>query len=227
MTALSRGKASVATATDGSATSPTAVARRTHHHDSAKLESNTRDLLEEYLLSYDAAEACECVRELDSPGWLHRVVVLAVMLSCERGTINERRLVAKLVTQMFKDGLVDTQQLLRAVEELTDDLGQLSMDTPTAPATIGNFIGTMVAQNLLTGADVGGLHMSFVRLASGGASDAVVGLLGHLFDALVEKDPEVGLKQWKEAGLVLSKYEPNIEVRERLLSKCKNGKAVL
>lgn len=224
--AETRPPVSAASLTAALNTSPTIGSRR-KHHDSAKLEASAKELLEEFLLSYDADEACECIRELDSPGWLHRVIVIAVLLACERGSANERRLMVKLVVQLHKDGLVDASVVMRAFEELIDDLAQLVTDTPTAPAVIGYCLGGVVAAAVLDKGDLGSLAMSLKRCAHGGASSAVVSLLGFVYDALVEgSDPARGLELWRQSGLTLTEMEPNAQVRAAALAKCIHAKAV-
>ncbi len=198
---------------DESLTSPTQTSRRRHNQtDTQALEKSARELLEEYFSSYDADEACACISELDSPGWLHRMVVISVMFACNSGSVPDRKLVVKLLTTMHKENLVDNQQLMRGFQDLLEDLPSIMTDTPVAASVLGYCLGALLSNGPLTPEDLSAIDFSQYD------KDGLVTTLGFVYDELVESGKEKLL--W---SIKLEQIEPNAEKRKAALRKCKHG----
>lgn len=165
-------------------------------------------------MSYDADEALICINELDSPGWLHRMVVISVSMACASGSLPDRKLVVKLLAKMHKERLVDSSTLMQGFGELLEDLPSLMMDTPVASAVIGFCLASLVVSNVLSNDDIAGIAMDRYE------KEAMVAVMGFFYDELVESQK---LECWK---VDLAKIEPDAEKRKKALKKtvhaCKN-----
>ncbi len=206
----SNGRQSWGSKGEDSLTSPTQTSRRRHNQaaDTQALEKSARELLDEYFSSYDADEACACISELDSPGWLHRMVVITVMIACNSGSVPDRKLVVKLLCVMRKENLVDNQQLMRGFQDLLEDLPSLVTDTPVAAAVLGYCLGALLSEGVLTTDDLAPIDFAQYD------KTAVVSTLGFMYDHLVDSGKEKLL--WTVA---LDKIEPDAENRKRALKK--------
>lgn len=201
VTAGGAGGAGGPAALGNSTTLMTSPTQRTHrrHEDTQHLERAAGDLLDEYFVSFDADEACECIRELDSPGWMHRLVVIAVGRASQKASPSDRKLVAELVKHLCKASLLDAAQALRALEELIDDLVSMSMDFPLAASVVGYVACAMLVSRCLTPAEVGGcVSERLVKLNEDDNAAATL-LIGALFDALVEATNEASAAEiWEK-----------------------------
>lgn len=165
-------------------------------------------------MSYDTDEALICINELDSPGWLHRMVVISVSMACASGALPERKLVIKLLAKMHKEKLLDSTQLMQGFAELLEDLPSLMMDTPVASAVIGFCLASLLLSNVLSSDDIGAISLERYE------TEAILSVLGYFYDELVDADR---LELWK---IDVAKLEPDNEKRKRALRKtvhaCKN-----
>ena len=171
-------------------------------------------------MSYDDDEACVCIKELDSPGFLHRVVALAVSMAIEKGSMNERKLVAKLLQKLYQMELIDNQQLAIGLEDLVEDLPTLTVDSPIAPAVVGYCIACCYASKCLVADDICAMEAICRKMAKSGDGDVAVSFLAFLYDTLFEtsKDCE---KLWEDAKLPnsLDSFQNDQQILTKLLSK--------
>jgi hypothetical protein len=178
------------------------------------LAKSARDLLEEYFLSHDTDEALICINELDSPGWLHRMVVISVSMACASGSLPDRKLVVKLLAKMHQERLVDSSTLVQGFAELLEDLPSLLMDTPVASSVIGFCMASLLISKVLSNEDISGLALDQYE------KESVLAVMGFFYDELVDSQKT---ELWK---LDLSKIEPDAEKRQKALKKtahaCKN-----
>ena len=209
-------KKSPATLTVEPTTSPKQSSHRRHNADTSALESSAKDALEEYFLSYDAEEAIICISELDSPGWLHRVVYIAVSITFTSAP--KRKLAVSLLQKMMKEKMLDHALMMRGFEDLMIDMPALIEDCPNAPVGIGQSLGALVASKALSAENV--QTIDFEKLTEADAS-AMVLMAGSLYDALVDAECQALFAGFK---LDLTQMLPDASKRQKALSRTVHAK---
>lgn len=107
-------------------------------------------LLREFLSSNDAAEAERCIRELDVPHFHHEIVYEAAVLMFESNDPQVVERLTSLLGHLCRAAVITTNQLQTGLTRLHDDLAELSLDHPSAPALLERLSNYVTAQGYLT-----------------------------------------------------------------------------
>lgn len=95
-------------------------------------------LLQEYLLSKDDAEAVRCITELHTPLYFHEIVKRAVCNAMDKSTTDQEHMSA-LLQKLAAMELLSTQQAEKAFNRLYRLLPDLALDSPNAANVLENF----------------------------------------------------------------------------------------
>jgi len=104
-------------------------------------------VLQEYLLHGDTDEVAGSLEELRIGANRYRIIDQAISLAMERHAPH-RELVSRLVSDLFGD-ILHEQDMMKGFDALLNSITDLSLDTPEAPAILGQFIARAVADDCL------------------------------------------------------------------------------
>ncbi|KAG6513186.1 MA3 DOMAIN-CONTAINING TRANSLATION REGULATORY FACTOR 1-like [Zingiber officinale] len=85
-------------------------------------------LLEEYESGGDIGEACQCIRDLAMPFFIHEVVKKALVMAMEKK--NDRLL--DLLQKCFSEGLITIYQMTKGFSRVKEGLDDIALDIPNA-----------------------------------------------------------------------------------------------
>eukprot|EP00199_Chlamydomonas_sp_CCMP681_P001146 CAMPEP_0119108212 /NCGR_PEP_ID=MMETSP1180-20130426/13526_1 /TAXON_ID=3052 ORGANISM="Chlamydomonas cf sp, Strain CCMP681" /NCGR_SAMPLE_ID=MMETSP1180 /ASSEMBLY_ACC=CAM_ASM_000741 /LENGTH=774 /DNA_ID=CAMNT_0007093803 /DNA_START=23 /DNA_END=2347 /DNA_ORIENTATION=- len=115
-----------------------------------ELKRKSENLFNEYVSTLDKKEAVTCVRELQSPAWLPKLVEigLEIVLNCTRDKDQEALL--SLLVHLLTQGVVSSSDVITALAVYADQLEDISMDYPKATQQLGQYVGMCVAAGALS-----------------------------------------------------------------------------
>lgn len=96
-------------------------------------------LVQEFLLSGDKEEAARCVHELGVPHFHHEVVKRTIVLAMDKDDAKQAQ-ASELLALLYIRGQVSQAQLVQGFARVRDNLSDLSLDAPTAPAVFAAFV---------------------------------------------------------------------------------------
>lgn len=102
------------------------------------LKVNVRQLLDEFIVSYDFAEAERCVRELEAPNFMHEVVKSAIILVMEHPENFGR--VSDLLQYLHSVQVISDKQLLKGFIRVNQRLSDIVLDSPRAEEIFNDFV---------------------------------------------------------------------------------------
>lgn len=109
-------------------------------------------IFQEYFEHGDTQEVADCLEELNiGDKMCVKVPTLAVTLALEKKA-TQRELTSRLIADLSSKGVVTDNTLMAAFEKLMDELPDLILDTPDAPAILGQFMARAVADDCLPSA---------------------------------------------------------------------------
>ena len=108
-------------------------------------------LLQEFLLSKDTAEAVRCISELKAPLFLHEIVKRAVCNAMDKDT-EQQRCMSELLTQLSRRELLSAQQAEKGFHRLHHMLPDLALDTPSAVQVLADFTARAKAEGVIPAA---------------------------------------------------------------------------
>jgi len=97
------------------------------------------DLVKEYLISEDLAEAAQCVRDLEARNFHHEVVKKIVELSMDFSAAKQQR-AATLLQTLYNEEVVHPTQFVIGFKRLFQCLPNLRCDVPAADAILNGFV---------------------------------------------------------------------------------------
>lgn len=103
-----------------------------------ELKVSIDQLLQEYLLSKDTAEALRCINEVHSPQYFHEIVKRAVCNAMDKPSA-EQLCMSELLHQLSTKELLSVQQAVKGFNRLYRLLPDLALDTPSAVQVLENF----------------------------------------------------------------------------------------
>ena len=100
------------------------------------------DAVREYFVSADESEAVRCVRELDTPVFLHELVKKLAVLSMDgpKGGSRERALAVALAQRLVNEGILAREQLTLGCQRTLEAVPDLVLDNPRAAEHVGAFV---------------------------------------------------------------------------------------
>ncbi len=105
-------------------------------------------LLEEFLLSGDIAEATRCISELNAPHFFHEIVKRAVSSAMDKSS--ERQVsMSQLLAHLFAIGKLSNHQAVKGFNRLNGIMADLSLDTPAAPSILAMFTDRAITDGIL------------------------------------------------------------------------------
>jgi programmed cell death protein 4 len=96
-------------------------------------------LLQEYLVSSDLAEAERCLRELHSPQFFHEVVKRAVTIAMDK-TPEEQNQISALLAYLSSSQMLSHSQAQQGFNRLYGILPDLTLDVPQARSILDDFL---------------------------------------------------------------------------------------
>jgi len=114
-----------------------------------KLEEKAKSLLNEYISVFDIGEAIVCIKELNAPEFMARMVelVFSSLYDCTRE--KEHAALVDLLVSMCKRGACTKDDLVAGLKVQTDQIEDLRLDIPLAPKLIGMFLGESMVEGVL------------------------------------------------------------------------------
>ena len=111
-----------------------------YNASSAKVEM--RDIIDEYLVARDGAEAERRVRRLNMPFYHHEFVKMALTLALEQSVLmpNMVEKVVDLLKYLGKSSLVNGSQMAKGFARTATTLKDVSIDVPKAPEIFGEIV---------------------------------------------------------------------------------------
>lgn len=103
------------------------------------LKKEIKDLVREYIISEDLAEAAQCVRDLDSRNFHHEVVKRAVEISMDYG-IDKQKRVALFLQTLHVEEIIHPTQFVIGFKRLFENLPSLKCDVPAAEMMLNGFV---------------------------------------------------------------------------------------
>eukprot|EP00798_Chlamydomonas_sp_ICE-L_P015224 gene15224-21304_t len=113
------------------------------------LKRKTESLFSEFCSTLDKAEASTCVKELESPEFMSKLVEIGLDTMLNSMKQKEVDALEELLLHLYTNSLVKLEDILTALSVYTDMLEDLSLDVPKAPSILGHFIGSAIQQNIL------------------------------------------------------------------------------
>lgn len=105
-------------------------------------------LLLEYLASADLGEALRCVKELNSPEFMHEVVKRALTSVVDKSD-EAQQAMSNLFIYLAEEDVLSEQQASKGFRRVHDRLDDLVLDCPTAGATLAMFTAWAVEEKIL------------------------------------------------------------------------------
>ena len=105
-------------------------------------------MLEEFLLSSDMDEVCDCVKRLNVPHFHHEIVKRAIVIAMDKKQ-RERAMMSSLLAELFNREIVSQQQMHLGFQRLLEALQDLELDTPGATKILDIFIGQAIKDKCL------------------------------------------------------------------------------
>lgn len=105
-------------------------------------------LVQEYLLSRDVAEACQCIKQLNAPHFLHEVVKRGIIGSLDKSS-DDRLAMSKLLSHISKEGICSPIQMKMGFQLVAERLYDLILDTPAAKTLFQEFVSAASSEGLL------------------------------------------------------------------------------
>lgn len=112
------------------------------------LKKSVALLIKEFLLSEDLLEAARCVRELDVPHFGHEVVKRGMVVAIDRDS-RSCELISTLFTFLHAQDVVQSTQMKNGFVRVRDELTDITLDDPSAPALFRGFVERAVADGIL------------------------------------------------------------------------------
>lgn len=104
-----------------------------------ELKKAIRDLIREYIISEDIAEAAQCIRDLDSKNFHHEVVKRAIEISMDYSAAKQAK-VAQLLHALYSEEIVHPTQFMIGFKRLFEGLPGLRYDVPAADSILNGFV---------------------------------------------------------------------------------------
>ncbi|XP_070540816.1 programmed cell death protein 4-like [Ptychodera flava] len=105
-------------------------------------------IIQEYFEHGDTSEVAECLEEVNISDKKHEVPKLAVTIALEKKATH-REMTSVLISDLYGKKVVNEEEIAKAFDNVLNDLGDLSLDTPDAPEVVGQFIARAVADDCL------------------------------------------------------------------------------
>lgn len=105
-------------------------------------------LVQEFLVSSDMAEAERCLRELHSPQYFHEVVKRSVSSAMDKSP-KDQELISSLFKYISATGVMSISQAILGFDRLYSILGDLSLDTPSASTILQGFTARAIRDKVL------------------------------------------------------------------------------
>jgi len=113
-----------------------------------ELEKRTKLLLEEYLISGDAKEAEQCIKDLNAPQYYAKIIEQAISITLEKHQ-KDRDSMSKLLADLTPD-IFSEQDFVKAFKQLLEYIEELDIDIPSASSMVGTFVGQAVVNNCVS-----------------------------------------------------------------------------
>lgn len=107
-------------------------------------------LLQEYLQITDRSEALQCIRDLHAAHFHHEVVYQAIELAIDGRDERDMLDLSALLKEATRTLLISEEQLEKGVRRILDNMNDLVLDVPHAPARLETFCSISTAFHLLS-----------------------------------------------------------------------------
>lgn len=105
-------------------------------------------LIQEYLMSRDVAEAAQCIKQLNSPHFIHEVVKRGITGSLDKSA-DDRKAMILLLNYIFKQDICSPQQMKLGFQLVSERMNDIVLDVPTARTLFAEFLSAARADGLL------------------------------------------------------------------------------
>jgi len=116
------------------------------------LEKKLETVLAKYLTSRDEEEALHCVQQLNMSNNKPHIVNYIITSSLEKKELNRKDLFDLLIYFLSPHGknpLITSEQLVAGLKIVSENLEDLTLDSPMAPQYVAKFVAQAVAKNIL------------------------------------------------------------------------------
>lgn len=112
-------------------------------------QRKTEALFAEYMSTMDKAEALTCVREINSPNFMGKLVEIGLTTMMNSVKDKEVTALEELLLHMHAQGLISTEDIISGLATFTIQLEDISLDVPKAPSILGHMVGSALLQGIL------------------------------------------------------------------------------
>lgn len=114
-----------------------------------RLRDEVNVILQEYLISFDLAEADRAIMELNSPSFMSQVVKQALYCAIESGNHKPKELIMALLASWAQSSLLSDYHLARGFELAVRNLDEIRLDVPHAEDILNGLIDDAKKHGLL------------------------------------------------------------------------------
>jgi len=107
--------------------------------DIGTLKHSVRELVREYLVGGDVAEAVRCITELEAPSFLHEVVKRLVVMSLDHSA-PEQQLARQLLAHLHTQDVLSPEQHALGCKRLVEALPDMRLDNPKADGVLADLL---------------------------------------------------------------------------------------
>uniref|UniRef100_A0A803M4K4 Eukaryotic translation initiation factor 4G n=1 Tax=Chenopodium quinoa TaxID=63459 RepID=A0A803M4K4_CHEQI len=149
-----------------------------------RLKDMSMATIKEYYSANDEKEVALCIKDLNAPKFYPTVISLWVTDAFERKAL-ERDMLAKLLINLTKprDSMFSPQQLIEGFDSVLTNLEDIITDAPKAPEFLGQILGKVILENVLSLHEIGKL------IHQGGEEPGrllEIGLAGDVLGSILE-----------------------------------------
>uniref|UniRef100_A0A061S3S1 Translation initiation factor eIF-4F n=1 Tax=Tetraselmis sp. GSL018 TaxID=582737 RepID=A0A061S3S1_9CHLO len=112
------------------------------------LEEKAKSLLKEYISAYDIEEALLCIKELNAPEFMPKVVQMGLEMLLDCVQEKEHAALIDLLVNLSKRNACTKDDLMQGLRTQTDQLDDLRIDVPLAPKLLGRFLAEAMAMGV-------------------------------------------------------------------------------
>lgn len=105
-------------------------------------------ILQEYLLSKDTAEAKRCLNELHAPQFYHEIVKRAVKTALDKSEEDQKQM-SMFLAELRASDMLSTTQAQKGFGRIFEVLPDLQLDTPSADKIVAAFVARAKADKVL------------------------------------------------------------------------------
>ncbi|KAK9121964.1 hypothetical protein Syun_019581 [Stephania yunnanensis] len=111
------------------------------------VKAKINDLLKEYVVSGDKAEAFRCIKDLKVPFFHHEIVKRVLIMAMEK--LKSEDMLLDLLKETAEQGIINSSQMTKGFSRLIDGIDDLSLDILSAKEILRSYISKAASEGWL------------------------------------------------------------------------------